>query len=390
MKDMQFETKAIRTQHERGFREHSSPIYFTSSFVFDDAEHARALFADEVNDNIYSRFSNPNVNEFIGKMCALENMEDGFGTASGMAAVFASMAALLKSGDHILASSALFASTTRIIKDIFPKWGIEHTFFDIHQPDTWEGLIQENTRMIFAETPSNPGLVLIDMELLCNLGKKHGVLVNIDNCFATPYIQQPAQYGADIITHSATKFIDGQGRAIGGAVLASKEIIKEIRSFCRQTGPALSPFNAWILSKSLETLHVRMDRHCENALALAQWLETNDEIESVKYPFLTSHPQHRLAKKQMKLGGGLVTFIVKGGLERGKRFLNSLQMFSHTANLGDTRTIATHPASTTHSKIDVPTRESVGIFDGTVRVSVGLEHIDDIIADIDQALTSSK
>ncbi|MEZ5021971.1 MAG: aminotransferase class V-fold PLP-dependent enzyme [Chitinophagales bacterium] len=390
MKEQQFETKAIRTQHERGFREHSSPIYFTSSFVFDDAEQARALFADEIDDNIYTRFSNPNVNEFVQKMCALEDMEDGFGTASGMAAVFASMAALLKSGDHILASSALFASTTRIIKDIFPNWGIEHTFFDIHQPDTWEGLIQPNTKMIFAETPSNPGLVLIDLEHLCAIGKKHNILVNIDNCFATPYIQQPSKFGVDIITHSATKFIDGQGRAIGGAILGSKELIKTIRGFCRQTGPAMSPFNAWILSKSLETLHVRMDRHCSNALAVAEWLEQNEDIKSVKYPFLPSHPQHELAKKQMKLGGGLVTFEVKGGLERGKRFLNSLKMFSHTANLGDTRTIATHPASTTHSKIEVAQREAAGIFDGTIRLSVGLEHIDDIKQDIEQALAESK
>lgn len=390
MSDHQFETKAIRGQHERAFREHSTPIYFTSSFVFDDAEHARALFADEINDNIYSRFSNPNVNEFVQKMCLLEGMEDGFGTASGMAAVFASMAALLKSGDHILASNALFASTTRIIKDIFPKWGIEYSFFDIYRPETWESHIRPNTKMIFAETPSNPGLVLIDLEELCALGKRHNILVNIDNCFATPYLQQPAKYGVDIITHSATKFIDGQGRAVGGAILASAEIMKEVRMFCRQTGPSMSPFNAWILSKSLETLHVRMDRHCSNAFTLAQELEHHPEIESVRYPFLESHPQFELAHKQMKHGGGLVTFEVKGGLDRGRRFLDSLKMFSHTANLGDARTIATHPASTTHSKIDPAVRESVGIFAGTIRVSVGLEHITDIVQDIEQALDASK
>lgn len=389
-KDWQFETKAIRTQQERGFREHSSPIYFTSSFVFDDAEHARALFADEIDDNIYSRFSNPNVNEFVDKMCQLEGMEDGFGTASGMAAVFASMASLLKSGDHLLASSALFASSSRIITDIFPKWGIEYSFFDIHDPESWESMIQPNTKMIFAETPSNPGLVLIDMEMICELGKKHGILVNIDNCFATPYLQQPAKYGADIVTHSATKFIDGQGRAVGGCVLASKEIIKDVRSFCRQTGPSMSPFNAWVLSKSLETLHVRMDRHCSNAFTLAQELENHPEIEHVNYPFLESHPQYDLAHSQMKHGGGLVTFVVKGGLERGRKFLNNLSMFSHTANLGDSRTIATHPASTTHSKIDPEVRKQVGIYDGMIRISVGLEHINDIVADIEQALALSK
>ena len=385
-----FATNAIRTQQDRGFREHSVPVYVTSSFVFDNAEQARALFADEIEDNIYSRFSNPNVNEFVEKMCVLENMEDGFGTASGMAAVFASIMPFLNAGDHILASSALFASSTRIIKDFLPKWGIEYTFFDINKPETWEALIKSNTKMLFAETPSNPGLVLIDLEFLCALGKKHKLLVNVDNCFATPYLQTPADYGVDIITHSATKFIDGQGRVVGGVVLANKELTKEIRQFCRQTGPSMSPFNAWVLSKSLETLHVRMDRHCENAMALAQWLETNSEIESVKYPFLPSHPQYELAKKQMKQGGGVVTFEVKGGLDRGRRFLDSLKMFSHTANLGDCRTVATHPASTTHSKIEENVREAAGIYGGTIRVSVGLEHIDDIRDDIQQALDASK
>ncbi len=385
-----FATNAIRTQHERAFREHSVPLYLTSSFTFDDAEQARALFADEYVDNIYSRFSNPNVNEFVEKMCVLEKMEDGFGTATGMAAVFASIMPFLKAGDHILASSALFASSTRIIKEFLPKWGIESSFFDINHPESWESKIQPNTKMIFAETPSNPGLVLIDLEFLCGLGKKHGILVNIDNCFATPYLQNPAEYGADIITHSATKFIDGQGRVVGGVVLANKELMKEVRLFCRQTGPSMSPFNAWVLSKSLETLHVRMDRHCENALALAKWLETHPEIEDVKYPFLPSHPQYALAKSQMKQGGGVVTFVVKGGLARGRNFLDSLELFSHTANLGDCRTIATHPASTTHSKIDEATRKAAGIEDGTIRVSVGLEHIDDIKFDIEQALEKSK
>ncbi len=387
---MQFETKAIRTQHERAFREHSVPLYLTSSFTFDDAEQARALFADEYEGNIYSRFSNPNVNEFVQKMAVLEGYEDGFGTATGMAAVFASMATFLKQGDHILASSALFSSSMRILTEYLPKWGVEYSFFDINQPETWESKIQPNTKMIFAETPSNPGLVLIDLKFLGDLGKKHGVLVNIDNCFATPYLQRPSEYGIDIVTHSATKFIDGQGRVTGGIVLGNKALIKEVRGFCRQTGPAMSPFNAWILSKSLETLHVRMDRHCQNALELAQWLEQNTEIEKVFYPFLPSHPQYELAKKQMSQGGGIVTFEVKGRVDRGRRFLDSLEMFSHTANLGDCRTIATHPASTTHSKISPEVREAAGIFGGTVRVSVGLEHINDIIADIQQALEKSK
>jgi O-succinylhomoserine sulfhydrylase len=387
---MQFETKAIRTQYERAHREHSVPLYLTSSFVFDDAEQARALFADEYQGNIYSRFSNPNTTEFIEKMSLLENCEDGFATATGMAAVFASMAPFVKQGDHILASSALFSSTMRIFSDYFSKWGIEYSYFDINQPETWESKIQPNTKMIFAETPSNPALVLIDLQFLCDLGKKHGILVNIDNCFATPYLQNPRDFGADIVTHSATKFLDGQGRVTGGIVLGSKEIIKEVRAFCRQTGPAMSPFNAWVLSKSLETLHIRMDRHCQNALELAQWLETQTEIEKVIYPFLPSHPQHELAKKQMRQGGGIVTFIVKGGIDRGRKFLDSLEMFSHTANLGDCRSIATHPASTTHSKVAVDVREAAGIFDGTIRASVGIEHIKDIIADIEQALEKSK
>jgi len=385
-----FATNAIRTQYERGFREHSVPLYLTSSFVFDDAEHARALFAEEYVDNIYSRFSNPNTSEFIEKMCIMEDMEDGFATATGMAAVFASMMPFLKQGDHILASSALFASTTKIIKEYMPNWGIEYSFFDINQPETWESLICPNTKMIFAETPSNPALVLIDMEYLCNLGKKHNVLVNIDNCFATPYLQQPAKYGADIITHSATKFLDGQGRVTGGVILANKELTGTIRQFCRQTGPSLSPFNAWVLSKSLETLHVRMDRHCENALAVAEWLEGQEDIKKVIYPFLKSHPQYELAKKQMTQGGGIVTFEVHGGLERGRKFLDNLQLFSHTANLGDCRSIATHPASTTHSKIDEASRKASGIENGTIRASIGLEHIEDIKADILQALEKSR
>lgn len=387
---MQFETKAIRTQYERAHREHSVPLYLTSSFVFEDAEQARALFADEYQGNIYSRFSNPNTTEFIEKMALLENCEDGFATATGMAAVFASMAPFVKQGDHILASSALFSSTMRIFSDYFSKWGIEYSYFDINQPETWESKIQSNTKMIFAETPSNPALVLIDLQFLCDLGKKHGILVNIDNCFATPYLQNPRDFGADIVTHSATKFLDGQGRVTGGIVLGSKEIIKEVRAFCRQTGPAMSPFNAWVLSKSLETLHIRMDRHCQNALELAQWLETQSEIEKVIYPFLPSHPQYDLAKKQMRQGGGIVTFIVKGGIDRGRKFLDSLEMFSHTANLGDCRSIATHPASTTHSKVAPNVREAAGIFDGTIRASIGIEHIKDIKADIEQALEKSK
>lgn len=383
-----FETNALRAQQERTqYREHSVPLFMTSSFVFEDAEQARALFADEVPGNIYTRFSNPNTTEFINKLCLLEGTEDGIATASGMAAMYISMAALLKSGDHVLASRSVFGSTHQILTTLFPRFGISHTYADITEPaDSWEKKIQPNTRMIFVETPSNPALDIIDLEWLGGLARKHKVILNVDNCFTTPYLQNPAKWGAHLVTHSATKFIDGQGRVIGGAVLGTKELIKEVRFFARHTGPSMSPFNAWILSKSLETLAVRMDRHCENALTLAKFLESHPEVLLVKYPFLPSHPQHHLAKKQMRLGGGVVTFEVKGGIDRGRKFLNSLKMISHSANLGDTRTIATHPASTTHSKLSDAERAAVGITPGLIRVSVGLENIQDVIDDITQAM----
>jgi O-succinylhomoserine sulfhydrylase len=388
-KKKHFETDAIRLQHERSFREHAVPVYLTSSFVFDDAEQARAMFADEIPGNIYSRYSNPNTNELVEKLCALEGTEDGIATASGMAAMYASMAALLKSGDHVLACRSVFGSTHQILNTIFPKVGITHSYADVTEPETWEAKIQPNTKMIFVETPSNPALDIIDLEWLGKLAKKHNLILNVDNCFATPYLQNPVKWGAHIVTHSATKFIDGQGRVIAGAILGTKELIKEIRFFARHTGPSLSPFNAWILSRSLETLAVRMDRHCQNALELARYLESNKDVVKVKYPFLPSHPQHALAKKQMRAGGGIVTFEIKGGLDQGRKFLNALKMISHTPNLGDTRTIAIHPASTTHSKLTEAERSAVGITPGLIRIAVGLEHIEDIIADVQQAIENS-
>lgn len=391
-RERRFETQAIRIQTEKSqHREHSVPIFATSSFVFENAEQARALFADELEGNIYTRFSNPNNNEFIDKLCALEDTEDGVATASGMAAMFISMAAFLSSGDHVLASRSLFGSTHQILTNLFPRWDIKHSYVDIHDPlEVWEHRIQDNTKMIFVETPSNPGLDLIDLEGLGKLAKQYNLIFNVDNCFATPYLQTPAQWGAHIVTHSATKFIDGQGRTIAGAVLGKKELIKEVRFLARHTGPALSPFNGWILSKSLETLAVRMEKHCQNALTLAQFLEEHEDVISVKYPFLPSHPQYELAKKQMRMGGGMITFELKGGLERGRKFLDSLEMLSFTANLGDTRTTVTHPASTTHSKLSDEERSVVGITPGLIRVSVGLEHLEDIKADIVQAIDKSK
>ena len=386
-----FETNAVRTQTERSqHREHSTPIFATSSFVFDDAEQARALFADEEPGNIYTRFSNPNNNEFIEKLCLLEGTEDGVATASGMAAMFLSIASFVQSGDHVLASRSLFGSTHQILTKLLPRWGITHSYVDITAPrEAWENHVQENTRMLFVETPSNPGLDLIDLEMLGNLAAQHHLIYNVDNCFATPYVQNPVAYGAHLITHSATKFIDGQGRTIGGAVLGRKDLIQEVRFLARHTGPALSPFNGWVLSKSLETLAVRMERHCQNALALAEFLEQQPEVNWVKYPFLPSHPQHELAKKQMRAGGGLLTFELRGGLVRAKKFLDALGMLSLTANLGDTRTIATHPASTTHSKLSAEEQAAVGITPGLIRISVGLEHLADIQADIYQAIEHS-
>ncbi len=390
MEERNFETDAIRTQSERtSFREHSVPLYLTSSFVFEDAEQARALFADEIPGNIYTRFSNPNNTELVQKLCLLEGTEDGIATASGMAAMYISMASLLKSGDHVLASRSVFGSTHQILNVIFPKVNISHTYADLADPSSWESKIQPNTKMIFVETPSNPALDIVDLEWLGKLANQYNLILNVDNCFATPYLQNPAKWGAHLVTHSATKFIDGQGRVIGGAVLGKKELIKEVRFFARHTGPSMSPFNAWVLSKSLETLAVRMDRHCQNALELANYLQSNQEVLKVKYPFLASHPQYELAKKQMKHGGGIVTFEIKGGIERGRKFLNALKMLSLSANLGDTRTVATHPASTTHSKLSDAERLAVGISPGLIRISVGLENMQDIMRDIDQAISNS-
>lgn len=389
MEKKHFETEAIRNQDPRSQnREHSVPVYLTSSFVFDDAEQARALFADEIPGNIYTRFSNPNNTELVNKICRLEGAEDGLACASGMSAIFTIMGAMLKSGDHVLASRALFGSSHQILNQILPKWGITTTYVDLQSPDTWGAAVRPETRLVFVETPSNPGLDLVDLEWLAGFCRDRSLISVVDNCFATPYLQQPLTYGLDLVSHSATKFIDGQGRAIGGLIAGRADLVKEIRFFARHTGPSLSPFNAWVFSKSLETLAVRMDRHCDNAFRLAQWLETRPEVERVIYPFLDSHPQSALARRQMRQGGGVVSFVIRGGIDAGRIFLDSLAMLSHTANLGDARTTATHPASTTHSKLSEADRLAVGISPGLIRISAGLEHIDDIVADIDRALAA--
>jgi len=381
------ETNAIRTQIERSqFLEHSNPLYLTSSYVFEDAEDMRASFADEKDRNIYSRYSNPNTSEFIEKICIMEGAEQGYAFASGMAAVFSTFAALLNAGDHILSSQSVFGSTQTMCKNILPKWNISTSYFQIDKLDSIESLIQPNTKLIYAESPTNPAVDILDLEYLGYIAKKHKLILIIDNCFATPYLQQPIKFGADLVIHSATKLIDGQGRVLGGITVGRTDLMEKIYLFSRNTGPALSPFNAWVLSKSLETLAVRVDKHCENAFKVAQFLEGHKKVNRVKYPFLKSHPQYEIAKKQMKLGGSIVAFEIKGVIEEGRQFLNSIKTLSLSANLGDTRTIVTHPASTTHAKITEEERLLAGITSGLVRVSVGLEHIDDIIEDLNQAL----
>lgn len=386
-KDFHIETEAIRTQLERSsFQEHSNPLYLTSSFVFDDAEEMRASFAEEKQRNIYSRFTNPNTSEFVEKVCKMEGAEAGHAFATGMSAVFSTFAALLNSGDHIVSSRSVFGSTHSLFTKFLPKWNISTSYFKAHQINEVEEFITKSTKILFVESPTNPAVDILDLDYLGNLANKHNLLFIVDNCFATPYLQQPIKFGAHLVIHSATKLIDGQGRVLGGVTVGKADLIREIYLFSRNTGPALSPFNAWILSKSLETLAIRVERHCENALKVAQFLERNDKVDSIKYPFLKSHPQYKIAKKQMKLGGNIVAFQIKGGLESGRHFLNNLKLCSLSANLGDTRTIATHPASTTHSKLSEEERLEVGITEGLVRISVGLEHVDDIIGDLEQAL----
>jgi O-succinylhomoserine sulfhydrylase len=382
------QSKLIRTQIERTAEgEHASPLFLTSSFCFDEAESMRAAFADESDDNIYSRFSNPNVQEFVDRLAVLEHAEAGFATASGMSAVFGSFMALLKKGDHLLSCNAIFGSTHNVVSKYLPKYGMEYSYVSADATAAeWEAAIQPNTKMIYLESPTNPGLEVLDIAMISAIAKKHNVILNVDNCFATPIGQTPIDLGADLVVHSATKWIDGQGRVLGGAVVGKKELIHEIYLFCRNTGPALSPFNAWVLSKSLETLEVRMERHSKSALSIAQKLEGHPKINFVKYPFLKSHPQHAIAIKQMKDGGGILCFELKGGLEAGRQFLNRLKMLSLTANLGDTRSIASHPASTTHARLSEAERQAVAITPGLIRISVGLEHEEDILNDILQAL----
>jgi O-succinylhomoserine sulfhydrylase len=384
------ETQIIRTRIAPSVHnEQVTPIYVSSGFNFESAEMARAVYAGEEPGYVYSRWKNPNNDELISRMCILEGAEAGMTAASGMAAMYTVLTGLLNSGDHVVAARALFSATNQILDNTLPRWGISHTYFDGPDPDSWEAAFTPRTRLCIVESPSNPALSLVDIGRLAALCRARDVILVADNTFATPVVQQPLALGAHLVVHSTTKFLDGQGRTIGGVIVGEDPLIEELFNFSRSTGPTLSSFNAWILSLSLELLPLRMERHCASALALASRLEERADVTSVLYPYLPSHPQYELAQKQMKAGGGIVTFEVAGGVERGRRFLNALQMCDIVANLGDARTIATHPASTTHSKLSEEQRLRAGITPGLVRVSAGLEHVDDIIGDIEQALDSS-
>ena len=381
------ETRAVRTQMDRSqYLEHSTPLHLTSSFVFEDAEDMRASFVEEKQRNIYSRFTNPNTSEFVQKVTEMEGAEDGVSFATGMGAIYGTFAALLNAGDHIVSARSVFGSTHTLFTKYLPKWNIETSYFKVEEPEAIADLIKPNTKILYAETPTNPGVDILDLQYLGHIAKEYNLILIIDNCFATPYLQQPIKFGADLVIHSATKLIDGQGRVLGGVTVGSLDLIHEIYLFARNTGSALSPFNAWILSKSMETLPVRVDRHCQTALETAEYLENHPKINWVKYPFLKSHPQFELAKKQMSQGGSIVAFEIKGGIDAVRNFLNTLEMLSLSSNLGDSRSIVTHPASTTHSKLSESDRSEVGITDGMVRLSIGLEHIEDIKNDLNQAL----
>lgn len=379
-------TVAVRTQVDRTAQhEHSVPLYLTSSYLFDSLEHGRALFAKETAGNIYGRYHNPNAREFADKVAALEGAAAGLAFASGMAALFAALLGLLRQGQRIVASACLFGSTLQILTRLLPQWGIECTLVNPSAPmETWERAFAPGTRLCLIETPSNPLMDIIDIRALAGLCRAKDAVLLVDNACATPVLQNPIALGAHLVMHTGTKYMDGHGRVLGGVLVGEQALIEPLETFLRHTGPALSPFNAWVLSKSLETLHLRVREHCANALRLARFLEGRRQVEWVRYPQLPSHPQHELAARQMRRGGGIVTFQLREA--ETAAFVDNLEMCSLSANLGDTRTIVTHPRTTTHSSITGEERRAIGISGGLVRISAGLEHIDDIIADVEQAL----
>ncbi|HSH73054.1 MAG TPA: O-succinylhomoserine sulfhydrylase [Methylophilaceae bacterium] len=377
------ETLGVRAGSEHTqFGENSEAMFLTSSFVFENAAQAAARFGGQEPGNIYSRFTNPTVTMFQNKLAALEGAEFCVATSSGMSAILACVMGLCSAGDHVVASRSIFGTSVQLFSNILKRWGLETTFVSLTEPDEWKAAVKSNTKLFFVETPSNPLTEVCDISLLAEIAHQSDILLAVDNCFCTPALQKPLDLGADIIIHSATKYIDGQGRCLGGAVLGKKDVLEPVYGFLRTAGPTMSAFNAWVFLKGLETLHVRMEAHARNALALAQWLEQQPGVLRVYYPGLTSHPQHALAMKQQKSGGAIVSFEVKGGQAAAWKLIDATRMISITANLGDAKSTITHPATTTHSRVAPEARAAAGIGDGLVRIAVGLEHIDDLKADL--------
>lgn len=384
---LHIDTLSVRAGTRRTeFNEHAEAMFLTSSFCFDNSAEAAEKFANAEQGFIYSRFTNPTVAMFQDRLAAMEGAQACVATSSGMAAIFATAMSLLQTGDHIVCSRAVFGATTQLFTSILGKFGIQTTYVDLVDLDAWKKAVQQNTKMFYLETPSNPLTEVADIPAVAKIAKQAGAVLIVDNCFCTPALQKPLSLGADIVIHSATKYLDGQGRVLGGAVLGSKEFISKVFTHIRTTGPTLSAFNAWVLLKGLETLSLRMDKQSQNALELAKWLEKHPKVERVFHPGLDSHPQHDLAMKQQKQGGAILSFIVKGGREAAWKVIDNTQICSITANLGDTRTTITHPATTTHARITQEARDAAGIVEGLVRISVGLEYVDDLKADISTGL----
>lgn len=380
---LDFDTLAVRAGIERSqFNEHSEAMYLTSSFVFDNAAQAAARFSGEAPGNVYARFTNPTVTALQSRLAALEGGEACVATASGMAAILSMVMALLKTGDHVVASQGLFGSTQQLFGNVFSRFGIETTFVPAADIAAYDAAARANTKLFFVETPSNPLTELVDIAAVAEVAHRHGALLAVDNCFCTPALQKPLALGADLVIHSATKYLDGQGRVLGGAVVGGAALVDEVFRFLRTAGPCLSPFNAWVILKGLETLRIRMDAQSANALAMAQWLETQPQVARVYYPGLSSHPQHQLAMRQQGSGGAIVSFDVVGGREAAWRLIDATRLISITANLGDTKTTITHPASTTHGRISAEARAASGIGEGLIRLAVGLESVADLQADL--------
>ena len=382
-KNKNFETDAVRAGIERSqFGEHSEGLFLTSSFVFKNAQEAAKRFSGEEPGNVYSRFTNPTVKAFEERLASLEGAEQCIATSSGMSAILATFMALCKPGDHVVVSKSIFGTSVQLFNNFLAKWGLNISFVDLPDLNAWEAATTKNTKFYFLETPSNPLTEIVDLKKLSQLAKSKKVKLIVDNCFCTPALQKPIDHGADIIIHSATKYLDGQGRCLGGAVLGKKRLMNEIYTFLRNSGVTLSPFNAWVFLKGLETLKIRMDQQSDNAIKLATYLEKNKNISKVYYPGLKSHPQYNTAIAQQSNGGAVLSFVVKGGQKAAWQVINKTKLMSITANLGDTKTTITHPATTTHSRLTQEQRDDAGIDDGLVRIAVGLEHIDDIIADL--------